>query len=69
MLAGIRGIRLQVVEVDAKFKYDDANPVDHRARVSDHLDDRDHALDRGAAAQQRRRLSRIGAWTSHRATS
>lgn len=65
MLSGIRGIRLQILGVDAKFKYDDANPVDHRARVSDRLDERDHALDRGAATQQRRRLRRIGDWKSH----
>lgn len=68
MLPGIRGIRLQILAVDAKFKYDDANPIDHRTRVSDQLDHRDHALDRGAASQQRRRLGRIGDWKSHRAT-
>ena len=66
MLPGIRGIRLRVLRVDAKFKYDDANPVDHRERVSQHLDERDHGLDRGAAAQQRRRLDRIGDWKAHR---
>jgi transcriptional regulator len=66
MLSGIRGIRLQILAVDAKFKYDDANPVAHRERVSDRLDERDHALDRGAATQQRRRLARIGDWKSHR---
>jgi transcriptional regulator len=66
MLPGIRGIRLQVLRVEAKFKYDDANPVDHRQRVSDSLDERDHALDRGAAAQQRRRLDRIGVWKPNR---
>ena len=31
MLPGIRGVRLTVLRVDAKFKYDDANPVGHRA--------------------------------------
>lgn len=62
MLPGIRGVRLQVLRVEAKFKYDDANPVDHRARVSNRLDARGNALDRGAAAQQRRRLGRIGDW-------
>jgi transcriptional regulator len=62
MLPGIRGVRLQVLGVDAKFKYDDANPVDHRERVSRHLLERDRGLDRGAAAQQRRRLDRIGDW-------
>ena len=66
MLSGIRGIRLRVMEVDAKFKYDDANPADHRVRVAERLDARDHALDRGAATQQRRRLDRIGDWKSHR---
>ena len=66
MLSGIRGIRLHILGVEAKFKYDDANPVDHRARVSDRLDERDHALDRGAAMQQRRRLGRIGDWKHRR---
>ena len=40
MLSGIRGVRLPVLRVDAKFKYDDANPVDHRERVIDHLEQR-----------------------------
>ena len=30
MLPGIRGVRLAVLRVEAKFKYDDSNPVDHR---------------------------------------
>ena len=62
MLPGIRGVRLAIVRVDAKFKYDDSNPVDHRERVSDHLEERRHGLDVAAAAQQRRRLDRIGDW-------
>ncbi len=62
MLAGIRGLRLTVLRVDAKFKYDDHNPVEHRARVSDHLEDRGRGSDVGAAAQQRRRLAVIGDW-------
>ena len=66
MLPGIRGLRLQILGVDAKFKYDDANPVEHRERVSDRLDERDHGLDRGAARQQRRRLGRIGDWKANR---
>jgi transcriptional regulator len=52
--------------VDAKFKYDDHNPVEHRERVIDRLEQRDHALDLGAAAQQRRRLAAIGDWQTHR---
>lgn len=66
MLAGIRGVRLAVLRVDAKFKYDDANPVDHRERVIGHLEQRNHGLDAGAAAQQRHRLTAIGDWRANK---
>ena len=66
MLSGIRGIRIQIAAVEAKFKYDDHNPVDHRERVIDDLHTRDHGLDHGAAAQQQRRLAAIGDWRTHR---
>jgi transcriptional regulator len=66
MLPGIRGIRLAVVRVEAKFKYDDANPVEHRERVIARLEERHRGLDAGAAAQQRRRLAAIGDWRSRR---
>jgi transcriptional regulator len=66
MLPGIRGIRLAVLRVDAKFKYDDHNPVEHRERVIEHLTERDHGLDARAAAQQRRRLAAIGDWRLYR---
>jgi transcriptional regulator len=69
MLPGIRGIRLQVLEVQAKFKYDDHNPIDHRQRVIHYLEQRDHGLDAGAAIQQRRRLAAIGDWRTHRRRS
>jgi len=59
MLPGIRGLRLNILEVTAKFKYDDHNPVDHRRRVSVNLDERAALHDAGAAAQQRRRLARL----------
>jgi transcriptional regulator len=62
MLSGIRGVRMAVLRVEAKFKYDDANPVDHRQRVSGELENRGQGLDTGAAAQQRRRLAAIGDW-------
>lgn len=62
LLPGIRGLRLAVLRVEAKFKYDDANPAAHRKRVSARLEERDSGLDRGAAAQQRRRLAAIGEW-------
>jgi transcriptional regulator len=66
MLPGIRGVRLQVLRVDAKFKYDDSNPVEHRERVTGKLEERGHGLDAGAAAQQRRRLAAIGEWSADR---
>jgi transcriptional regulator len=65
MLPGIRGVRLEVLQVDAKFKYDDHNPVEHRERVIGHLRQRGHELDAGAAAQQRRRLAAIGDWKTY----
>ena len=66
MLRGIRGVRLAVLRVDAKFKYDDHNPVEHRQRVIGNLEERSHGLDTGAAAQQRRRLAAIGDWKTFR---
>jgi len=69
LLPGIRGIRLTVLRVDAKFKYDDHNPVEHRERVIDRLDERSSGLDAAAATQQRRRLAAIGDWQTHRSTS
>lgn len=62
MLPGIRGLRLAVVRAEAKFKFDDHNPVEHRQRVTANLRQRDHGLDVGAAAQQQRRLAAIGDW-------
>jgi transcriptional regulator len=62
MLPGIRGVRLAVLRADARFKYDDADPLEHRQRVIGHLEQRSHGLDAGAAAQQRRRLAAIGDW-------
>jgi transcriptional regulator len=56
MLSGIRGIRLDVLEVEAKFKFDDAKPVEFRTRISELLDQRSVGLDARAAAQQRRRV-------------
>lgn len=66
MLSGVRGVRLAVLRVDAKFKYDDSNPVEHRERVVGYLEERGSGLDAGAAAQQRRRLAQIGDWKTHR---
>jgi transcriptional regulator len=66
MLPGIRGVRLTVLGVEAKFKYDDHKPLEHRERVADNLEDRDHGLDASAAAQQRRRITAVGDWQTPR---
>ena len=66
MLPGIRGVRLTVLQVDAKFKYDDHNPVEHRERVIENLERRGDGLDLGAASQQRRRLDAVGDWQTRR---
>ena len=62
MLPGIRGLRLDVVHVAAKFKYDDHNPEAHRRAVIDRLAARGGVHDAGAAAQQSRRLEERGEW-------
>jgi transcriptional regulator len=64
MLPGIRGLRLQIVDVVAKFKYDDHNPLEHRTRVIERLTSRGEPHDLGAAAQQSRRLAERGEWRS-----
>lgn len=66
-LRGIRGIRLQVLGVDVKFKYDDQKPAEHRKRVTGHLEERGRGLDASTARQQRRRLDAIGNWKANRA--
>ena len=55
-----------MIQVDATFKYDDHNPIEHRYHVIGHLEQRGRGLDAGAAAQQRRRLALIGDWQTHR---
>ncbi len=66
LLPGIRGIRLQILHVEAKFKFDDHNPVEHRERVIRSLHERQQGLDTRAATQQRRRLDAIGDWKTYR---
>ncbi|MFD9291930.1 FMN-binding negative transcriptional regulator [Streptomyces sp. NPDC060030] len=62
MLPGIRGLELDVVEVLAKFKYDDHKPVEHRTAVASRLGERGQGLDTPTARQQLRRLDRVGPW-------
>ncbi|MGY4926567.1 FMN-binding negative transcriptional regulator [Streptomyces sp. 900105755] len=64
ILSGIRGLRLEVTDVRAKFKYDDHKPVEHRSAVAERLTERGQGLDTPAARQQLRRLDRIGPWNS-----
>ncbi|MER7842106.1 FMN-binding negative transcriptional regulator [Streptomyces sp. NPDC096040] len=64
MLSGIRGLRLEVNDVRAKFKYDDHKSVEYRATVADRLTERGQGLDVPTARQQLRRLDRIGPWKS-----
>ena len=64
MPAGIRGLRMTVLRIEAKFKYDDDKPVEHRERVIKRLEERGHDLDAGAAVRQRGRLDAIGDWGS-----
>lgn len=66
MLPGIRGLRLAVVRVEAKFKYDDHKPLEHRERVAADLEQRGRGSDAGAATQQRRRLAALGDWRQRR---
>ena len=66
MLPGIRGLRLMPVRVEAKFKYDDHKHTALREDVAGRLDERNVGLDRGAAAQQRRRLAEAGDWQERR---
>lgn len=69
MLPGIRAVRMTIVGVEAKFKYDDHNPVEHREQVSGHLEERGTGLDAATATHQRLRLGRIGDWKAHRKKS
>ncbi|MFE1289797.1 FMN-binding negative transcriptional regulator [Streptomyces sp. NPDC058751] len=62
MLAGIRGLRLDVTAVRAKFKYDDHKDVEQRADTVRRLTERGTGLDAPTAAQQSRRLDRVGTW-------
>ncbi|GJF34190.1 transcriptional regulator [Kitasatospora sp. NE20-6] len=55
LLSGIRGLRLTVQEVRAKFKYDDKKPAAEQAALADRLAGRGAAPDAGARAQLLRR--------------
>lgn len=60
LLPGIRGLRLEIVEIVAKFKFDDHKPVEFRRRIAARLDARGQPHDGGAAQQVRRRMAARG---------
>ncbi|WP_250293606.1 FMN-binding negative transcriptional regulator [Streptomyces atroolivaceus] len=62
MLPGIRGLRLDVTDVRAKFKYDDHKPVEQRTGTARRLTERGTGLDVSTATQQLRRLDCLGTW-------
>ncbi|WP_035792435.1 FMN-binding negative transcriptional regulator [Kitasatospora mediocidica] len=55
LLSGLRGLRLTVREVRAKFKYDDKKPVEQQAAMAPLLAARGGPSDAGARAQLLRR--------------
>jgi len=55
MLAGIRGIRLEVTDVRAKFKYAEKKPTEVQDRIASELAARGGPWDAAALAIQRRR--------------
>ncbi|MER5867130.1 FMN-binding negative transcriptional regulator [Kitasatospora sp. NPDC002040] len=55
LLSGIRGLRLAIDRVDAKFKYDDKKPVEQQAGFAERLAERGTGRDAGARAQLLRR--------------
>ncbi|MEO3875718.1 FMN-binding negative transcriptional regulator [Nonomuraea sp. B12E4] len=57
-LSGIRGLRLEVLGVRAKFKYDDHRPVSFRERIAGELAERDLPGDAAARDHQLRRMLR-----------
>ncbi|MFC9327410.1 FMN-binding negative transcriptional regulator [Kitasatospora sp. NPDC057015] len=58
LLPGLRGLRLTVREVRAKFKYDDKKPADEQRAIAGLLAERGQGLDAGARAQLLRRNAR-----------
>jgi transcriptional regulator len=60
LLPGIRGLRLTVVGVRAKFKYDDHKPLTLRNSNVARLAKRSTGHDLGARDQQQRRISELG---------
>ncbi|MFG2832384.1 FMN-binding negative transcriptional regulator [Streptomyces sp. NPDC048434] len=63
LLSGIRGLRLEVHEVRAKFKYGGKRSEAVQQRISEHLAERDGPGDAAARTHQQRRLTATGTAT------
>lgn len=57
MLPGIRGLRGQIIDVRAKFKFGGNKPREHRARIADQLDARGGSRDAAARDHLLRRMA------------
>ena len=62
MMNSIRGVSLEILRVEAKFKFDDHKSLEHREHIENELDARNQVGDKSVAAQQRRRRAEIGEW-------
>lgn len=60
MLPGIRGLRLEVADVRAKFKFGGNRPLETQRRVTELLAERGGPGDEAARTRQLRRLGRRG---------
>lgn len=57
-LRAIRGVRLTITEVEAKFKFGGNKSPEHQRRIADHLQGRGSPFDAEARQHQLRRLER-----------
>jgi transcriptional regulator len=57
-LASIRGVRMAVTNVEAKFKFGGNKPVEHQQRIAEQLQQRGGPLDHEARRHQLRRIER-----------
>jgi transcriptional regulator len=57
-LPSIRGVRMAITEVQAKFKFGGNKPIEHQRRIADHLQERGSLLDHEARRHQLRRIER-----------
>ena len=66
MMNSIRGVYLDILRVEAKFKFDDHKSLEFREHIENELDARNQGGDKKVAAQQRRRRAEIGEWKNYK---